>query len=237
MPEDLDHPSFPADQPPDPAAAKAAAREARRMLAVSRWPLFLMMGLWSFALAAIVLTYRRNEMVGDLLSGGWALSLLVPALAWPAIGRRFQAKLGAFALHRGEKGWREPISRGTVIGMACGLVVALLLVAVAVLLPKDKGPWVGLVVLVSLGLVVGIPMAGWGIGIRLLEYVLLGLMIVAMPALYLLGRSSRWHEPPWSMVICFSLVLTAAGTSLALRWRRWVRSLPREESGDREVKS
>ncbi len=219
------------DQPPDPTAARAAALEARRMLAIYRGPLILLMGLSSGITTIPAFIWRNDSSLSGIILGVWGISMGVLGLAWPSIARRLSPRWGALALRRGERRFREPLSPATKIGMLAGLLVASGLAGVMLFLPSRWGPWIGLAVVTGMALPVA-SLLGWqAIRLRLWEMLLPALIVLLMPAAYLLGRSSNWEQDPWWVTLWMFLWLTPSGILLCLRWRKWVRSLPREDNG------
>jgi len=222
------------DQPPDPAAARAAALQARRMLAVSRGPLVLMMGIVSGILTIPAFIGRKGDL-GNVVFLTWALSLGLLALLWPSIASRLGMRKGVLALTRGEKRLKEPVSPAMIFGMLAGILCAAGLACVAVVLPSSQGPWVGLGFLAIITLVVTSLLAWQAIRLKLWEMLLSAAMVAFLPVLYMLGRSSQWQEFPWWMLPWTCLWLLPSGISLCLRWRRWTRSLPRGESAETQA--
>jgi hypothetical protein len=212
MPENLNLQPSPADRPPDPAAAQAAAREARRRLVVSRWPLYLWMGLSALPVALLMPRWR-------LMFYAWLFAAYAFGLVLPAILKRLALWHGGYALQAKD---------AQVVGLpwkdrSKTLLLFWFPLCVSTILLGDPLLWVSLVSTYYAGLFV------WsGVVLRLWELYFAAAVVTA-GGVFLLTTQAAPTECFRMVAIVAAMIATPWGASFFLRWRRWVRSLPPED--------
>ena len=224
-----------ADRPPDPAAAAAAVREARRRLVASHGLARTFLGLFclvSFAVLGLTLEYRSRAYVDAVIL--LVLVLVTAEVLLPMVIARLRRAHGGTAISRLDAAMVQGISRTTTLLLLASLAAnALFLVAAAMIaidaLGVDAGRIAGLdtaVILACTAAVVLLFIVRYG-RLGLGEDLLIAAGLCATGLLLALCRAEVRLEFIVAPVALASLV---AGLSLHVRWRRWAKP-PRAKNG------
>jgi len=224
-----------ADRPPDPAAATAAVREARRRLVASHGLARAFLGLFclvSFAVLGLTLEYRSRAYIDAVIL--LVLVLVTAEVLLPMVIARLRRAHGGTAISRLDAALVQGLSRTTTLLFLASLAAnALFLVAAAMIaidaLGVDAGRIAGLdtaVILACTAAVVLLFIVRYG-RLGLGEDLLIAAGLCATGLLLALCRAEVRLEFIVTPVALASLV---AGLSLHVRWRRWAKP-PLAENG------
>lgn len=202
------------DQTPSLLAAKSAAREARKRLIISGWPLILTTGL--IFTGVFVLTHHLR-LGNDPTVGTCVIIASIAVISWPALRRRMGRRAGVVAAPRQDAGLR---SKWAVITVVVALGTAASVFLFWYFHPQPLG-W-------QTRLTGSIIVLAACISLSLIQVKHTGLWeLLALPgpiSAVLIYGSNGWI---W-LILGFSQMFI--GTVFLIRWRRWIRSIPRETS-------
>ncbi|MFH1024254.1 MAG: hypothetical protein V1809_12810 [Planctomycetota bacterium] len=222
MTENMNHPSFPGDQPPDPDAAKAAAREARRRQEVSSWPVALAAVVIAGPMGLVLLFWPDRMDIALMTGTGFLLASAAMGLVWPRIARRLGARAGGYALASATaipRTAREVRRRLTILGIPF-LIMGLQMWHV---LPGRQA-------LSLIAAYLALFLAWRAFDLRLWEMAWAAAVMVVLSLLLWLDRGGFGLLFGYALLAVF-LSLLPVGVGYFTRWRRWVRSLPQEGKG------
>ncbi len=223
------------DRPPDPEAAAASAREARRRIAASQGIVKVVLGLVFLVafLAVRLLTRSRTEAEIDTVIL-LVLALVAAEVLLPLVVGRMRRRRGLTAVGRLAAETERYLARTRtllllgVLGAGAALAAAVLIICLDAAGVSDD--WTAgfdtAVILVCTAAAVLLLGARWR-DLRLPEDLLMALGIAATGALLAFAREVVRVETP-ALIMAGATLL--AGLSLHRRWRRWVRSLPHEDA-------
>jgi hypothetical protein len=210
------------EQVPDPVAAQAAAREARRMLAVSRWPVLYVFGGLTLIYAAILALWPSPELAW-LKVEWWIVVGAFVTLQWPLKSRQLGKRQGGYGVPKLEGSLSEEPRRAVSIRNLAIAFLALALLAVvtaAVLLYEPRiGPLgSGELVAVFCGGTLAVWMVYKAAALGLWEFwygatvaTALPVVVIAVPGI---GIDLKWLLP----LSALSLLM---GVSFRRRWMQW----------------
>jgi hypothetical protein len=224
-----------ADRPPDPAAAAAAVREARRRLLASHGLARAFLGLFclaSFTMLGLTLEYRSRAYVDAVIL--LVLVLVTAEVLLPMVIARLRRAHGGTAISRLDAALVQGLSRSTTLLFLASLAAnALFLVAAAMIAIDALGvdaKWIaGLDTAVVLTCTAAVVLlfivryARLGLG----EDLLIAAGLCATGILLALCRAEVRLE---FIVAPVALASLTAGLSLHMRWRRWA-TPPSAENG------
>jgi hypothetical protein len=227
MPENLNRQPAPADQPPDAEGVKAAIRETRRRVSMAHGSTLALLGLWTAVLAgtSLLLPQACAIIAACWLCGTPVLFVAVRAWTWRRRRRANSPVGGVLASVKSPQS--QPTRAGRysmLLGFGTLFACGLLLAFKPTLGGVETRRWLLLpgAAILSAGVAYNF------LSQRLWEHLALAAGLLAA------GLALVLFEPPG---LGYGLALAAlaagllvSGSSLHLRWRRWVRSLPREEA-------
>jgi len=229
MNESLDRGNAAGDLPPDPAAAAAAVREARRRLAASRGLARALVGLLALVAFAIVwarMTYRTEVHINTIIL--LVIALVAMEVLLPLIISRLRRSRGGAAAGYLEGETERLMSRTSTLALlALAGVAAVLAIAAAMVVLQERkvsSEWLaGFDTAVILGCTT-VVVAALGVRYRRLglgEDLLMAGAVAAAGLLFAWARDFLRLEPI-AMIIAGAAVVS--GVALHVRWRRWSRS-------------
>lgn len=218
--------NLPQERLPDPGAIKAAQRETRRLLDMSRGILQAAVGAACLVLAMVYLQIWW-PIEDSTLTVMLPLIILGSGMFTQQLVMRARKKAGVPSVSLGAQN-QTSLRKRWMVGafLVLGLVVGFSLV----FMPDDiELPFPGTLPFTLFVMVAAVPMAWRGVQLGLWEDVLTAVGIPAGFALMMLQPGTRGIG--W---LCLGLGLTEliAGYSLHRRWQAWVKSLPKSPEQD-----
>lgn len=224
----------PPDRPPDPLAAAAAVREARRRLVASHGLAKACLGFFcpaAFTVLGLTLEYRSRAYVDSVIL--LVLVLVTAEVLLPMVIARVRQSHGGTAISRLDAAMVQGLSRTTTLLLLASLAAnALFLVAAAMIaidaLGVDAGWIAGLDTAVILACSAAVVL------LFIVRYARLGLeedllTAAGLCATGILLAFCRAEVRLEFVVAPVALASLAAGLSLHARWRRWA-TPPRAEN-------
>jgi hypothetical protein len=208
---------------------RKAQLEARRIMAISKWPILLVMALL-FGLYFVALAGGADGRIGVLLTGGMVFAVI------------FEKKIVRYGVGTntplvstmGVLGSKAKDQRKKIITLAWipALIVGWVAGTASNMKSGDSGLANAMVVMFC---IIGPLAAYWWIQTQLWEFVFEAFLLTSVLVyLWLAHVETSSAQATYLLLITITLLMLVIGFSFFIRWRRWVRSLPMDVKAGEE---